>query len=103
MNSLIKTIRGRITFQTALFLILTIVICEVVSVTSLRNNMTSQAEEFVKGQAISNADVVDERVHAELLEMRVGDRAARFPFFERAFADRSFLRFQRPLEEDGPI
>lgn len=60
MNSLIKTIRGRITFQTALFLILTIVICEVVSVTSLRNNMTSQAEEFVKGQAISNADVVDE-------------------------------------------
>ncbi|MDE6023889.1 MAG: hypothetical protein K2G45_00355 [Lachnospiraceae bacterium] len=60
MNSLIKTIRGRITFQTALFLVLTIVICEVVSVNSLKNNMTSQAEDFVKAQAESNADVVDE-------------------------------------------
>lgn len=60
MNGMMRTIRGKITLQTALFLILTIVICEVVSVNSLRTNMTSQAEDFVKAEAGSNADVINE-------------------------------------------
>ncbi|MCM1272426.1 MAG: methyl-accepting chemotaxis protein [Clostridium sp.] len=60
MNGMRKTIRGKITLQTAVFLILTIVICEVVSVNSLRTNMTSQAEDFVQAEAGSNADVVNE-------------------------------------------
>ncbi len=60
MKGMMRTIRGKITLQTALFLILTIVICEVVSVNSLRTNMTSQAEDFVKAEADSNADVINE-------------------------------------------
>ena len=48
-----------------------------------------------------DADVVDERQHAELLEPRMRRRASAFALLERAFADQPFLRFERPLVEDG--
>ena len=48
-------------------------------------------------------DVIDETEHAELLEVRMRYRTAAFALLERTPADRSFLRFQRPLEEDGAV
>lgn len=55
-----KTIKGKITLQTAIYLILTIIICEVVAVSALQRNMTTQAESYVSMQAEGNADVVNE-------------------------------------------
>lgn len=55
-----KTIKGKITLQTAIYLILTIIVCEVVAVSALQRNMTTQAENYVSMQAAVNADVVDE-------------------------------------------
>ena len=48
-------------------------------------------------------DVVDEGEHPELLESRMRYRAAAFALLERASADRSLLRFQRPLVENGAV
>lgn len=55
-----KTIKGKITLQTAIYLILTIIVCEAVAVSALQRNMTTQAENYVSMQAAVNADVVDE-------------------------------------------
>lgn len=55
-----KTIKGKITLQTAIYLILTILVCEVVAVSALQRNMTAQAKNYVRMQAADNADVVDE-------------------------------------------
>lgn len=55
-----KTIKGKITLQTAIYLILTIIICEVVAVGALQRNMTTQEKSYVSMQSADNARVVDE-------------------------------------------
>lgn len=55
-----KTIKGKITLQTAIYLILTIIICEVVAVGALQRNMTTQEKNYVSIQSADNARVVDE-------------------------------------------
>lgn len=60
MGAMAKTIRGKITLQTALYLILTIIVCEVVAVNALQSNMTTQTRNYVTSEAEVNADVVSE-------------------------------------------
>lgn len=60
MGAMTKTIRGKITLQTALYLILTIIICEVVAVNALQSNMTTQTQNYVTSEAEVNADIVSE-------------------------------------------
>lgn len=55
-----KTIKGKITLQTAIYLILTIIICEAVAVSALQRNMTKQEKNYVSMQSADNAHVVDE-------------------------------------------
>lgn len=55
-----KTIKGKITLQTAIYLILTIIICEAVAVSALQRNMTTQEKNYVSMQSADNAHVVDE-------------------------------------------
>lgn len=55
-----KTIRGKITLQAALYLVLTIIICEAVAVSALQSNMTAQARNYVETEAEDNADIVSE-------------------------------------------
>ncbi|MDE6700051.1 MAG: methyl-accepting chemotaxis protein [Acetatifactor sp.] len=55
-----KTIKGKITLQTAIYLILTIIICEAVAVSALQRNMTKQEKNYVSMQSADNARVVDE-------------------------------------------
>lgn len=60
MGAMTKTIRGKITLQTALYLILTIIVCEVVAVNALQSNMTTQTRNYVTSEAEVNADIVSE-------------------------------------------
>ncbi len=60
MGGITKTIRGKITLQTAIYLIVTIIICEIVSVNALQSNMTSQAEDYINMEAENNAKIVNE-------------------------------------------
>lgn len=60
MGAMTKTIRGKITLQTALYLILTIIVCEVVAVNALQSNMTMQTRSYVTSEAEVNADIVSE-------------------------------------------
>ncbi len=60
MGVMTKTIRGKITLQTALYLILTIIVCEVVAVSALQSNMTTQTRNYVTSEAEVNADIVSE-------------------------------------------
>lgn len=60
MGAMTKTIRGKITLQTALYLILTIIVCEVVAVNALQSNMTTQTRSYVTSEAEVNADIVSE-------------------------------------------
>ena len=46
--------------QTVISLVLAILLCELLSVSTLRNNMTTQARNFVEAQAGTNANVVNE-------------------------------------------
>lgn len=55
-----KTIKSKITMQTVLSLVLAIVFCELLSVSSLKSNLTTQARSFVDAQADTNAGVVNE-------------------------------------------
>ena len=55
-----KTIKSKITVQTVISLILAILVCELLSVSALQNNMTTQARNFVEAQAETNASVVNE-------------------------------------------
>ena len=55
-----KTIKSKITMQTVISLVLAILVCELLSVSSLQNNMTAQAGNFVEAQAATNANVVNE-------------------------------------------
>ncbi len=53
------TIKGRITFYTACYLFLAIVICELVSGGALYRNMTAQERAYVRMEAQNNAQVVN--------------------------------------------
>ena len=55
-----KTIKSKITVQTVVSLILAILICELLSVSTLQSNLTSQARNYVEAQANTNASVVNE-------------------------------------------
>ena len=55
-----KTIKSQITMQMVISLVLAILVCELLSVSSLQNNMTTQAGNFVEVQAVTNANVVNE-------------------------------------------
>ena len=55
-----KTIKREITMQTVISLVLAILLCELLSVSTLQNNMTTQAGNFVEAQAGTNANVVNE-------------------------------------------
>ena len=46
--------------QTVISLVLAILLCELLSVSALQNNMTTQAGNFVEAQAGTNANVVNE-------------------------------------------
>lgn len=46
--------------QTVISLVLAILLCELLSVSTLQNNMTTQAGNFVEAQAGTNANVVNE-------------------------------------------
>ena len=55
-----KTIKREITMQTVISLVLAILLSELLSVSTLQNNMTTQARNFVEAQAGTNANVVNE-------------------------------------------
>lgn len=55
-----KTIKGKITVQTIIYLLVALVICEVVSVVTLDKNMTSQSKLYIDAEAQTNAGVVNE-------------------------------------------
>lgn len=60
-----RTIRGSITLQTAIYLILTIIVCEAVAVNLLNSNMSKQARDYVSTEAENNANVVNEWLREE--------------------------------------
>ena len=55
-----KTIKGKITVQTIMYLLVALVICELVSVVTLKANMTSQSKLYINAEAQTNAGVVNE-------------------------------------------
>lgn len=55
-----RTIKGKITVQTILYLLTALIICELVSVITLDSNMTSQSREYIEAEAQNNAAVVNE-------------------------------------------
>lgn len=55
-----KTIKGKITAQTIMYLLVALVICELVSVVTLNANMTSQSKLYINAEAQTNAGVVNE-------------------------------------------
>ena len=55
-----KTIKGKITVQTIMYLLVALVICELVSVVTLNANMTSQSKLYINVEAQTNAGVVNE-------------------------------------------
>ena len=55
-----KTIKGKITVQTIMYLLVALVICELVSVVTLNANMTSQSKLYINAEAQTNAGVVNE-------------------------------------------
>ncbi len=60
MRIMTKTIKGKIILQTALFFVLTIIVCETAAVSALRSSMTTQAENYVSMEAADNANMVNE-------------------------------------------
>ena len=60
MRIIPKSIKGKITCQIILYIILAIVVCEAVSVNSLRTNMTKQTENYVQMQSEKSAGIVNE-------------------------------------------
>jgi methyl-accepting chemotaxis protein len=60
MGGITRTIKGKITLQSAVYLIVAIIICEIVSIGTLKVNMTSRAQEYVNMEAQNNADLVNE-------------------------------------------
>ena len=42
-----KTIKGKLTLTTAIFIVAAIIVCEIVSVNALKTNMTNQTRQYV--------------------------------------------------------
>ncbi|MFR5617984.1 MAG: hypothetical protein ACLTJ5_03720 [Clostridium sp.] len=42
-----KTIKGKLTLNTAIFIVAAIIVCEIVSVNALKTNMTNQTRQYV--------------------------------------------------------
>lgn len=55
-----KTIKGKLTFNTAVFIVIAIIVCEIVSVNALKSNMTNQTKQYVSKEAQTNARVINE-------------------------------------------
>lgn len=55
-----KTIKGKLTFNTAIFIVVAIIVCEIVSVNALKSNMTNQTKQYVSKEAQTNARVINE-------------------------------------------
>lgn len=55
-----KTIKGKLTFNTAVFIVVAIIVCEIVSVNALKSNMTNQTKQYVSKEAQTNARVINE-------------------------------------------
>ena len=55
-----KTIKGKLTLNTAIFIVAAIIVCEIVSVNALKTNMTNQTRQYVSREAQTNARVVNE-------------------------------------------
>ena len=55
-----KTIKGKLTLNTAVFIVIAIIVCEIVSVNALKSNMTNQTKQYVSKEAQTNARVVNE-------------------------------------------
>ncbi len=60
MKKTTRTINRKITVQVIIYMILAIIVCELISVTTLRNNMTAQTKNYVSAQAATNANEVNE-------------------------------------------
>lgn len=60
-----KTIRRNITLQTALYLLVTIIVCEIVAVSLLSGNMSKQTRDYVSAEAKNNARMVNEWLKEE--------------------------------------
>lgn len=41
-----KTIKGKLTLNTAIFIVAAIIVCEIVSVNALKTNMTNQTRQY---------------------------------------------------------
>ncbi len=55
-----RTIKGKITIQTIVYLLVALAVCEIVSVVTLNRNMTSQSQMYIQAEARNNAAVVNE-------------------------------------------
>lgn len=55
-----RTIKGKITIQTIVYLLVALVVCEMVSVATLNANMSSQSRLYINAEAETNASVVNE-------------------------------------------
>ncbi len=60
MKKATRTINRKITVQVIIYMILAIIVCELISVTTLKNNMTAQTKNYVSAQAETNANIVNE-------------------------------------------
>jgi methyl-accepting chemotaxis protein len=60
MGGIAKTIKGKILLMAAIYLILTVVFCETVNINILTKNMTEQARDYVKAEADTNANTINE-------------------------------------------
>ena len=55
-----KTIKGKLTLNTAIFIVAAIIVCEIVSVNALKTNMTNQTRQYVSREAQTNARVINQ-------------------------------------------
>lgn len=55
-----RTIKGKVTIQTTVYLLVALAVCEIVSVVTLNRNMTSQSQMYIRAEAQNNAAVVNE-------------------------------------------
>ena len=64
-----KTIKGKLTLNTAIFIVAAIIVCEIVSVNALKTNMTNQTRQYVSREAQTNARVVNEWLQGQALSL----------------------------------
>ena len=66
-----KTIKGKLTLNTAIFIVAAIIVCEIVSVNALKTNMTNQTRQYVSREAQTNARVVNEWLQGQANTVRI--------------------------------